>query len=138
MGTVFCINCFSQENMSLEKDELLYIDLDELDEPHKLSKWILLLPKYRNDFENEYVDNNKLSLFIYESQLCGRHFKYNFDENNFIQILNIIYGENGYDYSDHKWMWQIIEKSQSNDGNIDDENIQNSKLEWIQSTWKTI
>ena len=122
--------------MSLEGDDFLHIDLDELDEPHKLSKWILLLPKYRSGDEDHNIDYDAIcklfSKFIYQSQLCGHHIKYDFDENNYKEILNIIYGK--HDYSHYEWMWKIIEKAQTNDG--DDDDPDGHKLEWIQSNWK--
>ena len=110
------------------------IDLDALNEPHELSEWISILPQYKphNNRNDEDIKNcQSLSKFMYQSQLCGHHIKYNFDESNFKDILNHIHGANDFNYSEYEWIWHIIKHSQQS--NTDNKN--SNKLDWIDSTW---
>ena len=119
------------------------IDLNELNNPHKLAIWFSLLPSYRNCYLNLVNDNHHdlstittncqlISKFVYENQLSGKHIKYNFDESQFRSILDIIHNGNTYNYSQFKWIWNIISHSQS----INSTNANtNNKIPWLRSKW---
>ena len=140
--------------------QLLQVDLNELNDAHKLSKWFTLLPKYRQCYlkstntlstqkskqklsnnPNIKIDTNNcqlLSKFVYENQLSGKQIKYNFNESQFKSILDIIYNDKKYDYKQFKWIWDIIAISQSINTTNNTNDIfktNKPKLHWISSAW---
>ena len=137
----------SDSDMASSSTFMLKIDLTELDEPYKLAKWIQILPKYRKyfhqnkDYINDKVDHQSncqsLSEFLYQTQYCGKHIKYDFSESDFEQLLEITNEtNNSYDYKEYKWIWEIIAFAQKTEKHSSDKPNMDQSLKWIHTTWK--
>eukprot|EP01084_Bolivina_argentea_P317881 551177_1 len=137
--------------MSESGEFILDVDLNELNEPYKLAKWLQMLSKYRTQFLNNNITKTKndstvdhdtncqfLSQFMYQIQYCGKHLKFNFNEDNFKELLGIFHnGNDNYDYNHYMWIWNIIQYVQ-NRNKIQTICSKKSpkKIEWIDNAWK--
>eukprot|EP01084_Bolivina_argentea_P076420 138498_1 len=132
--------------MSDSTEFMLGVDLNELNEPYKLAKWIQMLPKYRAQFLknstkttnniNHHTNCQKLSEFMYQIQYCGKHLKSNFNENDFKELLAIIHADNNkYNYNDHIWIWNIIQTAQNPKTDIKRPNKSTQKFGWVNTAW---
>eukprot|EP01084_Bolivina_argentea_P076419 138497_1 len=133
--------------MSDSTEFMLGVDLNELNEPYKLAKWIQMLPKYRAQFLknstkttnniNHHTNCQKLSEFMYQIQYCGKHLKSNFNENDFKELLAIIHADNNkYNYNDYIWIWDIIKTAQNTKkDDIKTPNKSTQKFGWVDAAW---
>eukprot|EP01084_Bolivina_argentea_P160197 278977_1 len=143
----------------------LQTNLNELNSPHKLSRYILALPHYKasiiGDNNNtkpnsphnrkdscslqDLIITNKLSEFIYQQRLNGRFFLYNFIEKDFQNMMSAITSQITYDESksdqdenNYDWIWQVLNNninSSKHKAVIESKTDPTVTLNWISSSF---
>ena len=113
------------------------INLNELINPHQLSRFFLQLPTLKEDCNKDDKQVcQSLASFVYQEQICGKFLMNNFnkqDFDNMMEVITMIFDTKLETY-DHNWIWQIIHKLQNNNKN----NLNSSKItkvSWINSVW---